>query len=122
MTKCANCGGKLRRVHRTFVERFQYLAIYLCPECDTEQCVPRPYQYHLGPHARCSRCGTFRLSRLKERDHIDRMQSGFTNFLERLAGGRLVHCRICRLQFYDRRPLASEAPITEMQEADTVRN
>jgi DNA-directed RNA polymerase subunit RPC12/RpoP len=107
MMKCGHCGGKLRRVHRTLLERFRYLAIYECLECDTEQCVPRPYQYHFGPQARCPRCGTYRLSRLKGRDRIDAMRGGPVNFLKRLGRGKLTHCRYCRLQFYDRRPLMS---------------
>jgi DNA-directed RNA polymerase subunit RPC12/RpoP len=107
MIKCGRCGGKLRRVHRTFLERFQYLAIYECLECDTEQCIPRPYLYHFGPNARCPRCGTLRLGRLKERDRIDGMRRGPMNVLNRLRGGKLAHCRFCRLQFYDRRPVAS---------------
>jgi hypothetical protein len=36
------------------------------------------------------------------------MHTGFLNFLERRFGGRLYHCRYCRIQFYDRRMLASE--------------
>jgi hypothetical protein len=116
MTKCSQCGGKLRRVHRTLLERFQYLAIYECLECDLDTFVPRPYQHHLGPYSRCPHCGTLRLSRLKQRDRIDRMHRGFLNVLERLAGGKLIHCRFCRLQFYDRRPLAAEAPTPGEQE------
>ncbi|HUI80997.1 MAG TPA: hypothetical protein VLY24_23900 [Bryobacteraceae bacterium] len=113
MIKCHECGSKLRRVHRTFRERFQYLAIFKCDTCETEAYAPHPYSYHFGPQCRCPRCGTYRLGRLKERDRIDRMQTGLFNLVERLAGGRLVHCRICRLQFYDRRPLASEAPVPQ---------
>jgi len=115
MIKCNECGSKLRRVHRTFRERFQYLAIFKCDTCQTEAFAPHPYSYHQGPHCRCPRCGTYRLSRLKERDRIDRMQTGLFNLVKRLAGGRLVHCRICRLQFYDRRILASEAPAPQQQ-------
>ena len=120
MTKCSRCGGKLRRVHRTLLERFLYLAIYECPDCDIETFVPRPYQHHFGPHSRCPHCGTLRLIRLKQRDRIDRMHGGFLNALERIAGGKLVHCRFCRLQFYDRRPLATEAPTAGEQEMDSV--
>jgi hypothetical protein len=37
------------------------------------------------------------------------MHGGFLNFLERVASkGRLFHCRWCRLQFYDRRGLATQ--------------
>ena len=100
----------VRRVHRTFLERFAYLAIYRCRQCQHEQYVPRHYRLHFGPHVRCPRCGTLRLVRLKERDRIDGMQRGLMNLAERLAGGKLYHCKICRLQFYDRRTLAPAAP------------
>lgn len=109
MLRCSECGGKVRRVHRTFAERFSYLAIYSCKECHHEQFVPRRYRYHFGPHARCPRCGTFRVVKLKEPDKIDPRFGGFLAFLERLAGGgKLFHCRYCRIQFHDRRRLASE--------------
>src|SRR5215510_2357091 len=39
--KCGQCGGKLRRVHRKFVERFNYMAIYECQKCEREEFVPR---------------------------------------------------------------------------------
>jgi hypothetical protein len=53
-------------------------------------------------------CGSFRVARLKQRDRIDKMHSGFLNLVEKIAGkSRLYHCRWCRLQFYDRRPLAA---------------
>jgi len=122
LIRCGQCGGKLRRVHRTLFERFQYLAVYECRDCDTEAPVPRPSTYHLGPHCRCPRCGTLQLVRLKKRDRIDGMHHGFLNLVERLAGGRLIHCRLCRLQFYDRRVLASEAAAAEKQEAGSAKN
>jgi hypothetical protein len=110
MAKCRQCGGKLRRVHRTFWERFNYMAIYECHKCEREEFVPRRFRYHLGPSCRCPVCGTYRVVRLKERDRIDRFHGGFLNLMERLMGGRLHHCRWCRMQFYDRRKLASELP------------
>src|SRR5436305_13080980 len=107
--KCTRCGEKLRRVHRTFFQRFSYMAIYECRTCKRDERVPRRFRYHLGPSCRCPLCGTYRVSRLKQPDKIDRKHGGFLNLLERFAGkGRLFHCRWCRLQFYDRRPLASE--------------
>jgi DNA-directed RNA polymerase subunit RPC12/RpoP len=109
MNKCGQCGGKLQRVHRTFLERFGYLAIYECKNCGSEEFVPRSYKFHFGPNARCPRCGTFRIVKLKEPDKIDPMYIGFLNLIERVAGGgRLYHCRYCRCQFYDRRPTAAE--------------
>ena len=107
--KCAQCGGQLRRVHRTFFERFGYMAIYECHKCEREEFVPRRYRYHLGPSCRCPLCGTYRVVRLKEPDKIDRKHGGFLNLVERLLGkGRMFHCRWCRLQFFDRRSLAAE--------------
>lgn len=98
----------MRRVHRTTLERFAYLAIYQCRSCEREHHVPRPFRLHFGPNARCPKCGTFRVTRLGEPDTVDRMQGGLWNLLERLSHGNLYHCRFCRVQFYDRRPLASQ--------------
>jgi hypothetical protein len=117
MVKCEQCGGKLRRVHRTFWERFNYMAIYECQKCEREEFLPRRFRYHLGPTCRCPVCGTYRVVRLKERDRIDRFQSGFLNLLERLLGSsRIYHCRWCRIQFYDRRRLAVGLPPTKPPE------
>lgn len=92
------------------------MAIYACKDCENEEFVPRRYKFHFGPHARCPRCGTFRIVKLKEPDRIDPMYVGFLNLMERLSGGKLYHCRYCRCQFYDRRRGAGEGatavPIT----------
>ena len=108
MLKCSQCGGRLRRVHRTLFERFRYSAIYYCKECDSEEYVPRVLQYRLGSFVRCPQCGTYRLSKLKERDKIDKMHTGLMNLIEKLGGSKLFHCRFCRIQFYDRRARASD--------------
>ena len=112
--KCGQCGGKLRRVHRNFWERFSYMAIYECRSCQRQEYAPRRYRYHFGPSCRCPICGSYRVAKLKERDRIDKMHRGLLNLMERMAGhSRLFHCRWCRLQFYDRRPLAPELSKTE---------
>ena len=111
MVKCGQCGEELRRVHRTFFERFNYMAIYECHICKRREFAPRPFRYHLGRAVRCPVCGTYGVVRLKERDRIDRFYTGFLNSMKRLAGGsKLFHCRWCRIQFFDRRKLASEFP------------
>ena len=120
MSQCGQCGGRLRRVHRTFLERFSYMAIYECKDCHQEMCIPRRYRYHLGPEVRCPHCGTTRLSKLKERDGIDPMRSGILNLAERLAGGKLYHCCFCRIQFYDRRHLAPRTPAEAPTEEKTA--
>lgn len=107
MKKCACCGGKVWRVHRTFLDRLKYMAIYRCRECKALLPVPRRYRHRLGKHSRCPKCGTLRVTKLKERDRIDPMSGGLINLLQRLAGGGLFHCRYCRIQYYDRRKLAT---------------
>jgi DNA-directed RNA polymerase subunit RPC12/RpoP len=99
----------LRRVHRTFWERFRYLAIYECRHCEREVLVPRHHTYHFGDACRCPKCGTFRVVKLKVPDKIDPMHGGVLNWVERLAGGNLYHCCFCRIQFFDRRPLDPNA-------------
>ena len=86
------------------------MAIYECQSCEREELVPRRFRYHLGPTSRCPICGTYRVVRLKQPDKIDRKHGGFLNLVERVLGkGKLYHCRWCRLQYYDRRPLASDS-------------
>ncbi len=120
MRTCSQCGGRLKRVHRTFLERFSYMAIYQCRRCSREESIPRRFRHHFGKECRCPRCGTYRVSRLKARDKIDPMQTGFLNFLERLAGGTLHYCCFCRLQFYDRRPMAPRSAVQPGAEPDDV--
>ena len=71
--------------------------------------------FYFGRFARCPRCGTFRLRRLRVRDRIDPVRSGILNLLKRLGGGSLLHCRYCRIQFYDRRPVRESEPETSTQ-------
>jgi DNA-directed RNA polymerase subunit RPC12/RpoP len=106
--KCGYCGGsRLKRVHRTFLERFSYLAIYECRDCENEEFIPRQYTFHFGEQVRCPRCGTYRVTKLRAPDKIDKMVTGIWNAFEKIAGGNtLFHCCFCRVQFYDRRKLA----------------
>jgi hypothetical protein len=98
----------MRRVHRTLMERFSYLAIYSCKQCNAEDSLPRAHHMHRGKAARCPKCGTFRIKQLKEPDQIDPMHTGMLNMLEKMVGGKLFHCRFCRIQFWDRRRMQSE--------------
>lgn len=67
----------------------------------------RPYWNHFGPFCRCPLCGSYRVTGLRKRDHVDAMHGGLFHIFYRLFGGKLFHCRICRVQFFDRRPLAA---------------
>jgi DNA-directed RNA polymerase subunit RPC12/RpoP len=89
------------------VERLGYLAIYQCQRCHEEQVMLRRWRYHLGPAVRCPLCGSRRVTKLKAPDRIDPMRRGLLNWLERMANGKLYHCRFCRIQFYDRREISA---------------
>ena len=117
MRVCKQCGGHLHRIHRTFLERFSYMAIYECRECKDISSIPRRFRYHLGRFPRCPKCGTLRITKLKQRDHIDPLNTGFLNLLERVLGGPLYHCKFCRLQFYDRRRMTAEKPPAQPAES-----
>jgi hypothetical protein len=108
MRKCTQCGGRLRRIHRSFVEHFRYMALHECRDCKAVIESPRRWALHTGPACRCPLCGTYRVTRLKTPDRIDRFQHGLLNLLERMASGKLYHCRFCRVQFFDRRPLITD--------------
>jgi len=83
--------------------------MYECGQCHTRKPEPRWYALFLGDYPRCPRCGTYRLTRLVERDKIDQMLKGPLNYLQFLCGADLYHCRYCRVQFYDvRKPVAPE--------------
>ena len=88
-------------------EKFLYVAVYECGQCRSRLTDPHWYALYLGDYPRCPHCATYRLTRLFERDRVDAMQTGVLNLAQKILGGRLYHCRYCRLQFYDvRAPVA----------------
>jgi len=101
MLECGACGGRLRRVRRGFWERFRYRSLYECWQCGERSAERLGLGFYSGPNTRCPNCGTERLSRLRSRDHIDKMYRGPVNFLSWALGGNLYHCTFCRIQFYD---------------------
>jgi len=106
---CSNCQGKLRRVHRTLAEKLRYAAVYECHQCGERVPERRWFSVYGGEYPRCPRCGTYRLTRMCSRDRIDSMQKGLVNFVQKMMGAELYHCRYCRVQFYDvRKPVAPD--------------
>ena len=99
---CNHCGGHLNRVHRTTLERLFYVAAYQC-DARTRKKLVRYLPLRRQRECCCPRCGSSRVVRLKRRDQIDKMETGLWNLLAR---GKSCHCSLCRLQFYDCRPLA----------------
>jgi hypothetical protein len=85
------------------------MGMYECLQCHKRKPEPRWYALYLGDFPRCPRCGTYRLTRMAERDKIDPMKKGLVNYLQYAWGADLYHCRYCRVQFYDvRKPVAPE--------------
>jgi hypothetical protein len=85
------------------------MGIFECRNCNEINRIARRYTFRFGPHSRCPLCGTFRLRLLAEIDRIDRMLRTPMNTWQKIRGGHLYHCRYCRVQFYDKRPLANDA-------------
>ena len=110
MDRCAKCGKPVRRVHRTLLQQLRYAAVFECSGCGLKEYAPRPYRFHFGPYVRCPRCGTPRVTQRKRRDRIDRMYWSPLTLLESVfSGGKLFHCHLCRIQFFDRRKLSPDA-------------
>lgn len=108
MPHCRICGERLNRVHRSWKERLFFMGVFECRKCNQIQRFPRRYTFYLGENTRCPLCGTYRLRLLAEKDHIDRMLKTPINIFRRITGGKIYHCRFCRVQFYDKRPLAEQ--------------
>lgn len=102
LSPCTKCGGALRRSHRKLVERLLFAEAFRCQQCKSRTRI-RSWELKYAHYVKCPRCHSVDLTCLKRRDSIDRMQPGFLNFLNKLAGGKLYHCWFCRLQFYDLR-------------------
>lgn len=56
--------------------------------------------------ATCPECGGLKIRRIVL-DTVDRVSKTPWNFLQRILGGKLFHCRQCRLQFYDTRKVGT---------------
>jgi hypothetical protein len=95
------CGGKLARIHRTFRQKLVYMAIYRCRDCGRLKARQRRFMFYFAKENTCPLCGTRRLRRLNEPDHIDRMHWNLFKPFRRWMDVRIYHCRYCRIQFYD---------------------
>ena len=77
------------------------MAIYRCRDCGKETTRARRFMFYFAEETACPLCGTRRLRRLNEPDHIDPMHWNFFKPLHNLLETKLYHCRYCRIQFYD---------------------
>jgi hypothetical protein len=115
MLMCNVCGqAAMQRSHRqSLAERLFYLATYKCRECGAKQGAMRPAFVLLSLRCRCPQCGDPDVSRLRQRDRIDRIYKNPISLAQALLGAPLYHCSHCRLQFYDYRPRVKKQPKEE---------
>ncbi|MGH9722619.1 MAG: hypothetical protein ACRD8O_20605 [Bryobacteraceae bacterium] len=103
---CVSCGGRLRRIRRTFKQKFLFSAVYECVKCADRKLEDQWYFFLLGKVSRCPRCGTHRVQKLRGLDKIDRMYRNPLSFFQKYFGAPIHWCPFCRLQFYDLRKRA----------------
>jgi hypothetical protein len=112
MLICEVCGGAAmhRRRREKLAERLLYIALYGCSKCGAKMGVSRPVLVLFSPNCRCPQCGDADVSRLRQRDRIDRLYKNPVSLVQALFGAPIYHCSHCRLQFYDWRPRINKLP------------
>ena len=104
MRSARNAAASCRRVHRTFFERFSYMAIYECQRVQERGVCAAPLSATTS-----ARTAAARMRHVpRHAAQAARQDRPHARRLAELAGahvaaGRLYHCRFCRIQFYDRR-------------------
>jgi DNA-directed RNA polymerase subunit M/transcription elongation factor TFIIS len=109
MKVCSTCGGKLVRVHRSWWQRLALKAVFECRECGAREA--KRWLFFRTPTriANCPRCGNRKLEVYKKRDRIEMFHFSVFRMLQGWMGAKLCYCALCRLQFYDFRPLAEKS-------------
>lgn len=100
----------MTRRHRKWYQRFVYTQVLQCRKCGYESPVPREFTLKPTAVVQCPQCHTRKVSRRIAPDKIDPVLKSFSSAVQGLLGGRLYHCNYCRIQFYDLRHTAKEAP------------
>jgi len=115
---CPHCGGRLKRVHRTQLEKVKYSDVYECTRCGRREGAlhKKLYLYSrfiFSRYSRCLRCGQDTVQRLDRADKIDHFSKNWLAVFQRLLGAPIHRCSPCRLQFYDwRKPRRRAKPDT----------
>ena len=89
-------------------EKVLYDAILQRTKCGDRFVWDQWFLFLFGRKSRCPQCGSFGVEKLHEIDLIDGMYKNPLSYLQKYFGAHLHWCRYCRLQFYDRRVLATE--------------
>jgi transcription elongation factor Elf1 len=103
---CPHCRqAHLQRRKRTWAERLFLAAVFRCPACGRESSVSRTRVLPLlSLTARCPKCGSAHLDRLRHPDPIDPLYGNPLSRVQQWLGAPLLYCSPCRLQFFDYRP------------------
>src|SRR5450631_601185 len=103
---CLSCHGRLHAVHRNGWQRFIYRSLYRCSKCGLAEPHRRGWcRIHIARIANCPRCGCRDLKVFRKRDRVEGFQSSVWRRVQSWLGAKLYYCHICRLQFYDLRPM-----------------
>ncbi len=108
MSKCARCSNETSRRRRNPWQRIFYRAVIGCDFCGERVFIPRSTFGFLQRYSQCPQCGTRDLSKLRSRDHVEKMNRNPLRMLLGLVGAPLYHCTFCRLQFRDPRKRSPE--------------
>jgi uncharacterized protein with PIN domain len=109
---CPRCGAAFARVRRSFVGRALFRKVQICSACgyrEREWRVPFASEaaFVFSRYTRCIECGGYRVRRLSERDHIDRMSAHPLSLVFGVVLAPINHCSPCRLQYRDWRGIRS---------------
>ena len=113
MKSCPQCGGRLARVHRVFLQKLLYSDRFRCVKCKSRTGRFQPVlaelvstlRFVFNRRTRCPRCESYDVHRLNKRDKIDSFTSNPVALFQAVLGAPLNKCPACRMHYYDwRRP------------------
>ena len=109
MPDCARCGERLRRAHRTKLEKSMFSAAYTCTRCHRRTRVPyRTVQtkldFLLSRYTHCIRCGDSDVRRQRKGDRSDGASVHPLSRLARATGAPAYECVKCGARYHDWRP------------------
>lgn len=110
---CPRCGTRMSHVHRRLWQKVFCQARWECSECQVRilsyralfEDIFTQFRFLFSRHSRCPRCAEQHLERLPGRDPLDPVTSHPLSQVQRMSCAPVIRCWMCRLQYYDWRPL-----------------
>ncbi len=96
------------RARRNLWERAVYGVLVRCRTCDRRIGQKHLFYNYFKWTTRCPCCGGAVLEKRVKADKVDRLLWNPYRLAQRLLGGGLFHCELCRVQFYDLRGMGCE--------------